>query len=59
MSNRGCFQNFQNLNFVHIPVALLKEAHFPKIIRLKSFQCEMKAIFTESLVHKTLFNTVV
>ena len=26
---------------------------------LKSFQYEMRALFTESLVHKTLFNTVV
>ena len=26
---------------------------------LKSFQYEMRAIFTESLVHETLFNTVV
>ena len=44
---------------MHIPVALLKEVHFPKGIRLKSFQYEMSAVFTESLVHKTLFNTVV
>ena len=56
MPNRGRSENFQNLN-LHIFVALLKEAHFPKGIRLKSFQYEMRAIFTESLVHETLFNT--
>ena len=33
--------------------------HFPKGIRLKSFQYEMRAIFTESLVYETLFNTVI
>ena len=59
MSNRGRSQNCQNLNFLHIFVALLQEGHFPKGIRLKSFQYEMRAIFTESLVHETLFNTVV
>ena len=59
MSNRGRSQNFKNLNFLHIFLALLKEAHFPKGIRLKSFQYEMRAIFTESLICKTLFNAVV
>ena len=59
MSNRGRSQNFQNLNFVHIFVALLQESHFPKGIRLKSFQYKLRAIFIESLVHETLFNTVV
>ena len=47
MLNRGGSQNFQNLNFLHIAVALLLEAQFPKGIRLKSFQYEMRAIFTE------------
>ena len=59
MLNRGRSQYFQNLNFLHISVALLYEAQFPKGIRLKSFQYEMRAIFTKSLVHETLFNTVV
>ena len=60
MLKRGRSQNFQNLNFLHISVALLKEAKFPKGIRLKSFQYEMRVIFTESLpVHETLFNTLV
>ena len=36
-----------------------EEAHFPKGIRLKSFQYEMRAISTEILVHETLLNTVV
>ena len=57
-SNRGHSQNFQKFEFLHIFLALLKEAHFPKGIRLKSFQYEMRAIFS-SLVHETLFNTVV
>ena len=59
MSNRGHSQNFQNLIFLHIFVALLWEAHFLKGIRLKSFQHEIRAIITENLVHETLFNTVV
>ena len=59
MSNRGRSQNFQNLNFLHIFVALLEEEHFPKGIRLKSFQYEMRTVFTEILVHENLFNTVV
>ena len=50
---------FSKLEFLHIFVDLLQEAHFPKGVRLKSFQYEMRAIFTESLVHKALFNTVV
>ena len=40
-------------------VALLQEEYFPKRIKQKSFQCEMRAIVTESLVHETLFNKVV
>ena len=40
MSNRGPSQNFQNLNFLHISVAL-KETQFLKGIRLKSFQYEI------------------
>ena len=59
MSSRGRSQNFKYLNFLHIFIALLQEAHFLKGIRLKSFQYEMRAIFTESLLHTTLFNTVV
>ena len=58
MLNRGRSQNFQNLIFLHIFVALLYKAHFLKGIRLKSFQYEMRAIFTKSLVHETLFNRV-
>ena len=46
MSNRGRSQNFQNLNFLHNFCDLLQEAHFPKGIRLKSFQYEMRPIFT-------------
>ena len=37
-------------------VDLHQEAHFPKEITLKSFQYEMRAIFTEKLVYETLFN---
>ena len=59
MLNRGRCQNFQNLFFFYISVALLWESQFPKGIRLKSFQYEMRAIFTEILVHENLFNTVV
>ena len=59
MLNRGRSQNFQNVKFLHIFVALLGEANFPKGIKLKSFQYEMRPIFTESLVHETLFNTAV
>ena len=59
MLDRGRSQNFQNLNFLHIFVDLLQEAPFLKGIKLKSFQYEMRAIFTKSLVHETLFNTVV
>ena len=55
---RGRSQYFQNLNFLLISAALFQEAQIPKGIRLKSFQYEMRAIFTESLVHETLFNTV-
>ena len=58
MLNSGHSQNFQNLKFLLIFVALLWKAHFPKGIGLKSFQSEMRAIFTESLVYETLFNTV-
>ena len=36
MLNRGRSQNFQNLIFLHIFVALLLEAHIPKGVRLKS-----------------------
>ena len=51
MSNRGHSQNFSKFEiFV---------AHFLKGIWLKSFQYEMRAIFTESLIHETLFDTVV
>ena len=54
MSNRGRFQNLKkNDFFFQFSVALLYEAQFPKGIRLKSFQYEMRAIFTESLGHET------
>ena len=54
MLNRGHSQNFQNLTFLHhFAVLLLKEAYFPEGISLKSFQYEMRAIITGSLVHKT------
>ena len=59
MLNRGRSQNFQNLIFLHVSVDLQSEAQVPRGIRLKSFQYEMREIFTESLVHETLFNTVV
>ena len=61
MLNRGGSQNFPNLNFLHIFVALLWDAQFLKGIRLKAFQYEIRAIFTESLIPYTrlLFNTVV
>ena len=56
MSNWG---RFQNLNFLHIFVALLLKIHFPKGIMLKSFQQEIRAILTEILGHKNLFNAEV
>ena len=62
MLNRGRSQKFSKFNiffFLHIYVALLYKAYFLKGIRLKSFQYEMTAIFTKSLVHGTLFNIVV
>ena len=59
MSNRGRFQKFKNLFFFSYFHSPLLKAQFPKGIRLKSFQYEMRAIFTESLGHETLFNTVV
>ena len=59
MLKRGLSQNCQNLNFLHIFVAPLQATHLPKGIRLKLFQYEMRAIFTESLAHETLFNTAV
>ena len=48
MLNRGRSENFQNLNFLHIFVALLLEAHSPKGIWLEAFQYEIRAIFTEN-----------
>ena len=73
-SNRGRFQNFKNfILFFHFilfylfiyffaffrsPPLRIKEAQFPKGNRLKSFQYEMRAIFTERLGHETLFNTI-
>ena len=59
MSNRGHSRNVQNLNFLHIFIALLYGAHFPKGIRLKSFQYEIRAILTKSLAHETLFNNFI
>ena len=47
MLNRGHSENFQNLNFLHIFVAL-KEAHSPKGTWLGAFQYEIRAIFTEN-----------
>ena len=35
-SYRGRSQKFQNLKFLHLLVALLQEAHFPKGIKQKS-----------------------
>ena len=51
-----CSQNFQNLNFIQQHTPPKKPG---KEFGLKSFHYEMKTIFTESLRHKTLFNTVV
>ena len=59
MLKRGRSQNFWNVNFLHIFVALLKEAHFPKGVTLKSFQYEMRAIFTEKSRTRDFFNTEV
>ena len=39
-----------------------KKSHFPKFpkrIKHKTFQCEIKAIFTLSLVDKAYFNTAI
>ena len=51
--NRGHSHKFQNLKFLHLLVALLWEAHFPKGIKQKSFQCEIRAIFPLSLEYET------
>ena len=59
MLNREHSQNFLKFEFFAYSVALLYEPKFPKGIMLKSFPYQMRAIFTESLVHETLFNTVV
>ena len=45
ISYRGHSQKIQNLNFLHLFVALLQEAHFLKGIKQKSFSYEMRAIF--------------
>ena len=42
----GALKKHQNMNFLHLFVALFQEAHFPKLIKQKSFQSEMKALFT-------------
>ena len=52
-------QYFLLLNLLHIFLALLLEAHFPKGIMLKSFPYEMRAIFMKSrtqdiIQHSTL-----
>ena len=56
ISNRGRSENCQSFNFLHI-FELSSNKH--NGIRLKLFQYEMGAIFTESLVHETFFNIVV
>ena len=45
--NEGILINFKNLNILHLLAALLQEAHLPKGLREKSFQCEceIQAIF--------------
>ena len=53
MSNRGRSQNFQNLNFLHICIYIFRSSP------LRSSLPQRRSIFTESLVHETLFNTVV
>ena len=45
ISYRGRSQKFYNVKFLHLFVALLQEAHFPKGINQKSFQSEIRAIF--------------
>ena len=53
MSNRGALKIFK------IWIFCIFSYLFFQGIRLKSFLYEMRAIFAESLVHETLFNTVV
>ena len=49
ISYRVRSQNCQSFNLLHLSVALLQVAHFPKGIRLKSFPYEMRVIhFTNS-----------
>ena len=36
---------FSSFAFIYIHVALIQEAHFPKVIIQKSFKSEMKSIF--------------
>ena len=40
----GTLKIFQNLNVLHLFVALLQDAHFPKGIKQKSFHCKIWAI---------------
>ena len=50
---RGRSHIFQNLNLVHLFRVLPCEEHFLKRIKLKLFQCEMRAIFTAIFADKT------
>ena len=59
MLNRGRSQHFWNVNFLYSFVALLKQAHFPKGVKLKSFQYKWGQFSQKSLAHETLFNTEV
>ena len=52
VSNRGRSQNFQNLNF-------FAYIYIFRSSPLRSSLPQRRSIFTESLVHETLFNTVV
>ena len=59
ISDRGCSQNCQNLNFLHLFLALPLKTHFPKGIGQKSFQGEIRAIFPKIVLSENIFNTVV
>ena len=53
ISYRGCSQKFQNLNFLHLFVALLQEAHFSKGIN-RSFRNNLFLLISSDLCHKKM-----
>ena len=56
LGNRFRPPPLQNLNFLHLFVALLQETHFPKGIKQKPFSNEMKAIFCKKSRRRDLIH---